>query len=253
MISAQPDSQPELLATDMEVGLRVPLNAEVERPGAAVLPARLLLDVVRSLPAEQLTLELRSAERDVELISGPATFHLRTLRAEDFPTCPQPEPDTRVTLPAEAFVDTVSRVARSASRDETRPVLTGILCRPRARSCGWWRPTPTGCASSRRRLEPRRPERARGQRAGARAAGARRASPQPATTETLSVSRSAQPDHLRARRHRPLLAPDRRPVPQLPPAAAGARSTTSCAVDRQSWPRSCAASACSPRRTRRCG
>jgi DNA polymerase III sliding clamp (beta) subunit (PCNA family) len=96
-------------------------------PGAVVLPARLLLDVVRSLPADHLTLELRSAEQDVELISGSATFHLRTLRAEDFPTLPVPSPDTRIALPAEAFVQTISRVARSASRDETRPVLTGIL------------------------------------------------------------------------------------------------------------------------------
>ena len=127
MVWPSPTVPPELLATDMDVGLRVPLSAEVERPGAAVLPARLLLDVVRSLPAEQLTMELRSAEGDVELISGPATFHLRTLRAEDFPTLPEPEPDTRVTLPADAFMATVSRVARSASRDETRPVLTGIL------------------------------------------------------------------------------------------------------------------------------
>jgi len=127
MVSAPPDARPELLATDMDVGIRVPLTAEVERPGAVVLPARLLLDVVRSLPAEQLTIELRAAEGDVELISGAATFHLRTLRAEDFPTLPSPEPDTRVTLPAEAFVATVTRVARSASRDETRPVLTGIL------------------------------------------------------------------------------------------------------------------------------
>jgi DNA polymerase III subunit beta len=127
MISASADSQPQLLATDMEVGLRVPLDAEVSRPGSVVLPARLLLDVTRALPAPQLTLELRSAEQDVELICGPSTFHLRTLRAEDFPSLPSPQPDSRVTLPAEAFVDTVSRVARSASRDETRPVLTGIL------------------------------------------------------------------------------------------------------------------------------
>jgi DNA polymerase-3 subunit beta len=126
MISAD-DGSAELLATDMEIGLRVPLKADIARPGSAVLPARLLLDVVRSLPAEQLTLELRSAEQDVELISGPATFHLRTLRAEDFPTLPSPSPDTRIALPVEAFVQTVSRVARSASRDETRPVLTGIL------------------------------------------------------------------------------------------------------------------------------
>jgi DNA polymerase III subunit beta len=111
----------------MEIGLRVPLKAEASRPGSAVLPARLLLDVVRSLPAEELTLELRSSEQDVELVCGPATFHLRTLRAEDFPTLPSPSPDTRVELPADAFVQTVSRVARSASKDETRPVLTGIL------------------------------------------------------------------------------------------------------------------------------
>jgi DNA polymerase-3 subunit beta len=127
MISAPDGSTPELLATDMEIGLRVPLQAEVSRPGSAVLPARLLLDVARSLPAEQLTMELRTAEQDVELISGPTTFHLRTLRAEDFPALPSPSPDSRVVLPAEAFVQTISRVARSASRDETRPVLTGIL------------------------------------------------------------------------------------------------------------------------------
>ena len=39
----------ELRATDMDVGLRVPLQAEVVREGVVVLPARLLLDVVRSL------------------------------------------------------------------------------------------------------------------------------------------------------------------------------------------------------------
>ena len=127
MISARPDSPVQLLATDMEIGLRVPLQAHVDTPGAVVLPARLLLDVVRSLPASELTLALRSAQQDVELKSAAATFHLRTLRAEDFPTLPQPSADARVMLPAEALTETVSRVVRSASRDETRPVLTGIL------------------------------------------------------------------------------------------------------------------------------
>jgi DNA polymerase-3 subunit beta len=127
MISAREGSSPELLATDMEVGLRMPLSAQVDRPGSAVLPARLLLDVARSLSAESLTMELRAAEQDVELICGATTFHLRTLRAEDFPTLPDPSPESRIVLPAAAFVETISRVARSASRDETRPVLTGIL------------------------------------------------------------------------------------------------------------------------------
>jgi DNA polymerase-3 subunit beta len=117
----------ELRATDMDVGLRVPLEAEVTREGTIVLPARLMLDVIRSLPATAVSLELRSAEQDVEVISGNARFHIRTLRSDDFPPFPEPEPETAVEVPAAAFVSTAQKVAGSASRDETRPVLTGIL------------------------------------------------------------------------------------------------------------------------------
>jgi DNA polymerase III subunit beta len=126
MISAEGD-QPLLLATDTEVGLRLPLAGEIVNPGSAVLPARLLLEVVRSLPGDTVSLELRAAEQDVELISLSAKFHLRTLRAEDFPSLPEPSPESRMSLPAQAFVDTALQVSRSASRDETRPVLTGVL------------------------------------------------------------------------------------------------------------------------------
>jgi DNA polymerase-3 subunit beta len=125
LLASSPNS--ELRATDMDVGLRVPLEAKVERDGVVVLPARLLLDVVRSLPAAQTSLELRAAEQDVELISGNAIFHIRTLRTEDFPPFPEPDSDSAVELPAEAFISTALKVAGSASRDETRPVLTGIL------------------------------------------------------------------------------------------------------------------------------
>lgn len=117
----------ELRATDMEVGLRVPLPAQVEREGSVVLPARLLVDVVRSLSGPTVALELRAAEQDVQLVAGNATFHIRTLRGEDFPPFPEPETEGAVRVPAQAFVDTVLKVANSASRDETRPVLTGIL------------------------------------------------------------------------------------------------------------------------------
>jgi DNA polymerase-3 subunit beta len=117
----------ELRATDMDIALRVPLEAEIIREGTAVLPARLLLDVVRSLPAPQVSLELRPSEQDVELVCGTATFHLRTLRSEDFPPFPEPDGDTTASLSAAAFVATALKVAGSASHDETRPVLTGIL------------------------------------------------------------------------------------------------------------------------------
>jgi DNA polymerase-3 subunit beta len=121
------DGAIELRATDMEIGLRVPLEGEVVREGAVVLPARLLVDVVRALPADSVSIELRPAEQDVELVSGSATFHLRTLRLEDFPPLPEADDAARLEIPADAFVETVTKVGRAASRDETRPVLTGIL------------------------------------------------------------------------------------------------------------------------------
>src|SRR5881397_2731830 len=114
----------ELQATDMELGIRVTAEAAVEREGIVVLPGRLLLDVVRSLPQDELSLEYRSSQQDVEVVSGSERFHLRTLPSEDFPKLPEAQAEGALTVPAGPFVDTITRVARSASRDETRPHLT---------------------------------------------------------------------------------------------------------------------------------
>jgi DNA polymerase-3 subunit beta len=120
------DGVAELRATDMEVGVRLPLDASIESPGAVVLPARLLLDVIRSLTGDTVSVALRAAEGDVEITSAGATFRLRTLRNEDFPNLPAAG-EGGVSLESQPFIDTVERVSRSASRDDTRPVLTGIL------------------------------------------------------------------------------------------------------------------------------
>src|SRR6266511_3895951 len=124
LITAEESAQ--LRATDMELGLAVGLHAEIEGAGAVVLPGRLLVEVVRALPDGPVTLALREAERDVEITAGSSRFHLRTLPADDFPRFPEPEGDP-VELPAAALRDTINRVARAASRDEARPVLTGVL------------------------------------------------------------------------------------------------------------------------------
>lgn len=126
-LTAEPNGKSELQATDMEIGIRVPLESTVERAGVAVLPARLFAEVARSLPGGEVSLELITADSVVEIVCGPATFHLRTLRSEDFPKLPEDDGSNRVRLPAEGFASTVERVERSASRDETRPVLNGIL------------------------------------------------------------------------------------------------------------------------------
>jgi DNA polymerase III subunit beta len=118
-----------LSATDMEISLRVSLEAQVEDAGAIVVPGRLLVDIVRLLPAGELTLEHRAEEGLALLTSGSASYRLYTYGAEDFPRLPEIDEDSAFTVERDAFLDTVSRVSRSASRDESRPVLTGVLVR----------------------------------------------------------------------------------------------------------------------------
>ena len=113
-------------ATDMELGLTVELDAEIEGEGSLLLPGRLLTDVARALPPGPVTLAERTEQRDVELTAGTAQFHLRVLPTEDFPRLPGFEGEA-IRMPATALAETVERVARAASRDEVRPILTGIL------------------------------------------------------------------------------------------------------------------------------
>jgi DNA polymerase III subunit beta len=118
-----------LSATDMEISLRVSLEAHVEDEGSVVVPGRLLVDIVRLLPAGEVTISHRAEEGVVELTCGSASYRLNTYAAEDFPRLPEIEDESAFTVEKDAFVDTIARVGRSASRDESRPVLTGVLVR----------------------------------------------------------------------------------------------------------------------------
>jgi DNA polymerase III subunit beta len=116
-----------LSATDTELGLTMTVSeVAVEEEGTLLLPGRLFGDVVRNLPSGEVSLALRPEQRDVELTAGSARFHLRTLPAEDFPRLPEFEGEA-ARLPAGPLAETIDRVARAASRDEVRPILTGVL------------------------------------------------------------------------------------------------------------------------------
>jgi DNA polymerase III subunit beta len=123
------EGQLQLAATDMELSLRATVEARVADEGTAVVPGRLLLDIARSLPDVEVTLEHRPEEAVVVVTAGSATYRLHTYSAEDFPRLPDIESLALHAVDGDALVETVGRVGRSASRDESRPVLTGILVR----------------------------------------------------------------------------------------------------------------------------
>ncbi|HZQ16735.1 MAG TPA: DNA polymerase III subunit beta [Gaiellaceae bacterium] len=122
-------SQLHLAATDMDLSLRASLDAQVAEEGAVVVPGRLLLEIARSLPDGDVTIEHRPEEAVVAVTAGPASYRLHTYSSEDFPRLPDVAAASLHAVDREALVDTVARVGRSASRDESRPVLTGILVR----------------------------------------------------------------------------------------------------------------------------
>jgi DNA polymerase III subunit beta len=118
-----------LAATDMELSLRSSLEAQIEGEGAVVVPGRLLVDLVRLLPDSEVTIEHGADESVLHVTCGSSSATLHTYAAEDFPRLPDLDTVGTFTVGRESMLETISRVARSASRDESRPVLTGILVR----------------------------------------------------------------------------------------------------------------------------
>jgi DNA polymerase III subunit beta len=116
-----------IAATDMELSLRTSLEAEVSGEGEAVVPGRLLLDIARSLPEADVSIEHLAGESVVSITCGSASYRVHTYSAEDFPRLPEIDTARLQPVDRDALVETVARVGRSASRDESRPVLTGIL------------------------------------------------------------------------------------------------------------------------------
>jgi DNA polymerase-3 subunit beta len=118
-----------LAATDMELSLQVGLDSQVDEAGKVVVPGRLLVELARLLPQSDVGISHRPEEGVVEVVCGTAHYKLHTYGAEDFPRLPDPSAAALFTVDRAALVETATKVSRSASRDESRPVLTGILVR----------------------------------------------------------------------------------------------------------------------------
>jgi DNA polymerase-3 subunit beta len=116
-----------LAATDMELSLRATVPAQLDGDGAIVLPGKTFADIARLLPADEVTIEHKPTESVVHVTSGSASYTLHTYNPEDFPRLPELGAAETFSVDRESLLETITRVARAASRDESRPVLTGIL------------------------------------------------------------------------------------------------------------------------------
>src|SRR4029079_19800172 len=118
----------EIEATDMELSLRTTVSATVEGEGAIVVPAKLLGDVAQLLPASEVTITHKPEDGVATIEAGSYAGRMNVFAAEDFPKLPALDVPLHE-IGSASLLDTVQRVSRAASRDESRPVLTGILVR----------------------------------------------------------------------------------------------------------------------------
>jgi DNA polymerase-3 subunit beta len=127
LVQAQ-DGLVQVAATDMELSLRTTFAARVEGEGSLVVPGKLLVDLVRLLPDPEVTLEYRAEDGAAKITSGSYSSRVNVFAAEDFPRLPSVDVPLQA-VAAPALLATIDRVSRAASRDESRPVLTGVLVR----------------------------------------------------------------------------------------------------------------------------
>ncbi|HJS25990.1 MAG TPA: DNA polymerase III subunit beta [Actinomycetota bacterium] len=124
LLEAAAEGSLTLTTTDLEVSARLTTDVQVTEEGSALVPARLLADTVKSLSDAPVEFETDQSQARIRCAAYEGS--LRLLPVEDFPAL-QPPSGTRIVAEAPRFAEAVGQVARAASRDEARPVLTGVL------------------------------------------------------------------------------------------------------------------------------
>jgi DNA polymerase III subunit beta len=127
ILLATDESRLKLSATNLEIGINCWIGAKVEQEGATTVPARLLADLVNSLPAERVDMELITRTQTLNLKAGRFEANIKGIDAQEFPLILVPEEDMRVQIDPDVLRQMIDRVAFAAASDESRPVLTGVL------------------------------------------------------------------------------------------------------------------------------
>lgn len=127
VLLATEDGRLKLSATNLEIAITARLGAQVDVEGETTVSARLLTDLVKSLPAQQI--DLRFEGNKLKLHCNGSTWELPTIRASDFPTIPEAELGSGVEVPAATLRLLIDQVVFSAAKEDNRPVLMGVLTR----------------------------------------------------------------------------------------------------------------------------
>jgi DNA polymerase-3 subunit beta len=120
------DNKLQLTATNLEIGIRQVIPAEVEEEGGITVPARLLTDFVTSHPDEPLSMTLDKKTQSLAVKSNRFDANIRGIDPADFPPVPSGVEGRKVKVDQAELKDAIEQTVIAASSDEGRPVLTGV-------------------------------------------------------------------------------------------------------------------------------
>ncbi len=127
VLLATDHGQLKLASTNLELSVVHWVGARVETDGAVTVPARNFIDLVGSLPPDQVSLDLDLEALTLALQCGSVKASFRGISAEEFPVLPEPEDDNGYAVEAGDLRQGLEQVTFAASTDESHPVLTGVL------------------------------------------------------------------------------------------------------------------------------
>lgn len=117
----------EITGTDLEVGVRQVVPAEILSPGSITLPSKKIFEIVRESNSDHIHMEVQD-KNWVKIIAGSSDYNVAGMASNDFPTFPDYEEENLVTLPAEDVKDIIEKTIFSVASDsESTFTLTGLL------------------------------------------------------------------------------------------------------------------------------
>ncbi|MCX8062326.1 MAG: hypothetical protein N3D16_07075, partial [Anaerolineales bacterium] len=126
VLVATDEGRLRLSATNLELGITCWIGAKIEDEGSTTVPARTFNELVSTLPAQAVDMALNLRTQTLNVRCGTSDTNLKCIDAQEFPPMPALDWDDGVELNIADFKEMIQQVAFAASKDEARPVLTGV-------------------------------------------------------------------------------------------------------------------------------
>lgn len=117
-----------ITGSDLETTMSITLNVEANENGAIAIPAKLLLDTLKSFPDQPLTFSIEKDNFQIEIVSDYGKYSLTGHNADEFPTTPEIEQSVSLTLAADVLERAFNKTLFATGNDELRPVMSGVYC-----------------------------------------------------------------------------------------------------------------------------